>query len=80
MFCALRDLALEEKKASGADLLGAIQGGSPSQPRPWLRLRASDEAFFQTHVRAPRHGFRWAAIGALVTLLVLMRLHAGGEL
>lgn len=34
-------------------------------------------AGFHTHVRTPRHGFRWAAIGALATLFVLMRLHAG---
>ncbi len=46
----------------------------------WIFASLLGTAFgcgFHTHVRAPRHGFRWAAIGALATLLVLLRLHGG---
>ena len=52
LFCALRDIAVEEDEACGDGLLGAIHGGPSSRPRPWLRLRGSDEAFFQAYVRA----------------------------
>jgi hypothetical protein len=33
-------------------------------------------AGFQTHVRVPRHGLRWAAVGAIATIVVLLRFHA----
>lgn len=64
-------------------LLPRIAGLITGPRAGWIFAAILGVAFgagFQTHVRAPRHGFRWAAIGALVTLLVLMRLHAGGEL
>jgi hypothetical protein len=31
---------------------------------------------FHAHVGAPRHGLRWAAIGAIATIVVLLRFHA----
>jgi mannose/fructose/N-acetylgalactosamine-specific phosphotransferase system component IIC len=37
-------------------------------------LGAALGAGFHTHVRTPRHGLRWAAIGALATIFVLLRL------
>ena len=33
-------------------------------------------AGFHAHVSAPRHGLRWAAIGAIATIAALLRFHA----
>ncbi len=41
-------------------------------------LGAAYGAGFHTHVRTPRQGFRWAALGALVAFFVLFRMHGGG--
>jgi hypothetical protein len=34
---------------------------------------------FHTHVRVFRRGFRWAALGALAALLVMLRVHGAGR-
>ncbi len=34
-------------------------------------------AGFMTHVRSSRNGLRWAAVGALAALVVLLRMHGG---
>ena len=62
---------------AAASLILPKLAGTITGPRTGLvfavLLGAAFASGFHTHVRAPRHGRRWAAMGALVVILVLLR-------
>jgi len=66
---------------AAASLLLPKLAGTITGPRTGLcfavLLGVAYASGFQTHVRTPRHGLRWAALGALAVILALLR--AGGS-